>query len=160
MAFASQYSKRGTFLSKKVFSVPGIFPQYTGQPMIKRSASLIFSPRTWASSRGRIQVLSGRHFKHAIQGLILSSCIRTTSVSCIGLIAASNSASKVDVIPCFLGLALMIKIFKTYPRFGRFVFNPLNRQAASRIASKPNYHTTLWQTRTEHPMAIDTEETK
>ncbi len=79
IAFASQYSKSGTFLSKNSFKVPGMLPQYTGEPIIKRSASLIFSARICASSLGRIHGLSGRHYKHPIQGLISRSCIRTVS---------------------------------------------------------------------------------
>ncbi len=111
IAFASQYSKSETVLSKNSFRVPGMLPQYTGEPIIKRSASLIFSARIWASSLGRTQGLSGRHFKHPIQGLISKSCIRTVSTRYVGLITLFTSSSKVEVTPFFLGLAFMINTF-------------------------------------------------
>jgi hypothetical protein len=94
--------------------VPGILPQYTGAPRIRRSDLLIFSARICASSRGRTQALSGRHLRHPIHGFIVRSCIRTTSASCVELIVVSASASGLVVIPFFLGLALMINTFMVY----------------------------------------------
>jgi len=114
IAFASQYSNSGTFLSKNIFSVPGILPQYTGTPSIRRSARLIFPARICASSRGSTQALSGLHFRHPMHGFMVRSCIRTTSTSCVELIALSASASRLVVIPFLLGLALMINTFMVH----------------------------------------------